>query len=246
MKVVVFGAGGRLGTRIVRAAVATGHDVTAFVRNQQRLLTAVGPELYSKLQIVEGDALDAESVRKALSGQDAAVQTAGYIGSTYEEAKQLQVVIKSIVKVARDCLNGPRRIWVLGGAPALDLPGRGIMLVDVPGFPFMKYTIHKENYQYLCNEAGSLDWSFACPGVMFDAPEGTIADHNKVRITINEAPVQLPAWSQLLPNAALLPVVAAIKDQLSTASYEDIAAAIVANLGPGGPLSKQRVGFSKA
>ena len=244
MKIVVFGAAGRLGTRVVQAAVASGHDVTAFVRSQQRLLTALGPDLFSKLRTFEGDVLNAEVVRQALSGKDAAVQTAGYIGSSYEEAKQLQLIIQSIINVARDCPDGPHRIWIIGGAPALDLPGRGLMLVDVPGFPFKKYTIHKENYQFLCAEAQSLDWSFACPGVMFDGPKETLSDPKEVHISINEAPVTLPTWSQLLPNAAMLPVVATIKDQLSTASYEDVAAAIVANLGSAGPLHHQRVGFS--
>ncbi len=56
MHVVVFGATGPLGRRIVEAARPAGHQVTAFVRTPGRLGTQAG------LREVTGDVLDARAV----------------------------------------------------------------------------------------------------------------------------------------------------------------------------------------
>lgn len=61
MKVIVFGATGRVGAALVRSAVAAGHDVTVFVRD-----TAFRPA--QGIQVVYGDARDAAAVTQALQG----------------------------------------------------------------------------------------------------------------------------------------------------------------------------------
>ena len=73
MKIIVFGATGRVGACVVEQAVAAGHDVTAFVRDCRRL--AVGGD---KVSIVEGDVRDQAAVRSALDpGFDAVVVAIG-------------------------------------------------------------------------------------------------------------------------------------------------------------------------
>lgn len=120
------------------------------------------------------------------------------------------------------------------------------MMVDVPGFPFTKYLIHKENYEFLKRpEFDSLDWTLACPGSMLDAPRQQPAPP-PARVTADELPATLPCWAGLLPNAALLPAVAALRPQLVGPSYEEVAGAIVAHLAPAGPLRHRRVGFASA
>ena len=57
MKLLVFGASGPLGRAITEAALAAGHQVTAFVRTPGR----VGS--HARLREVTGDVLDASSVR---------------------------------------------------------------------------------------------------------------------------------------------------------------------------------------
>lgn len=71
---IVLGAGGRLGSRVLAAAAQAGHDVTAYVRSAQRLRAAVGEELLQKVQVVEGDAEDRAQLAEAMRGQEAAVQ----------------------------------------------------------------------------------------------------------------------------------------------------------------------------
>lgn len=119
------------------------------------------------------------------------------------------------------------------------------MLVEVPGFPFPQYRMHTVNFNFLRRpEHATLDWSFACPGSMVDTPPGTHLP--PARAVPDRLPFALPGWAALLPDAALLPAVAAIRCQLVGPSYQEVAAAMVAHLEAGGPLRHRRVGFASA
>lgn len=88
-----------------------------------------------------------------------------------------------------------------------------------PPFPHApQYRVHKDNFDLLMSaEASGLDWSFACPGPMFDAPSTSGARagaREGVRAVVDEAPIALPGWSQLLPTAMLLPAFAAARRQV--------------------------------
>eukprot|EP00887_Chlorella_sp_A99_P000229 scaffold13.g229.t1 len=178
-----------------------------------------------------------------MEAQDACIQAAGYLGDAPEQREELRSIVAAVAEAAATSLVGPRRLWVLGGAGALDLPGRpGVKLVHVSGFP-AKYKLHEQNYALLCRlEFGELDWSFACPGAMVDAPPGV--EMPPARVSVDVLPVALPGWAALLPTALLLPAVVAIKQQLVGPSYEEVAAAMVQHLAPRGPLRHHRVGFA--
>jgi len=72
MNITVFGASSATGQLLVERALASGHDVTAFVRNAASI-TAVDPHL----TVVTGDALDLRSVSDAVAGADAVLSTIG-------------------------------------------------------------------------------------------------------------------------------------------------------------------------
>lgn len=72
MKLLIFGASGGTGMHLVQQALAGGHEVTAFVRDPQRLSYR-----HSKLSIFEGNVADAEAVKKAVGGQDAVFSALG-------------------------------------------------------------------------------------------------------------------------------------------------------------------------
>ena len=72
MKIVIFGASGRTGIEIARQALEAGQDVTAFVRDPNRITLS-----YQNLRIVTGDAFDPVSVAAAIEGQDAVICALG-------------------------------------------------------------------------------------------------------------------------------------------------------------------------
>ena len=70
MKIIVFGATGGVGQHVVEMAVAAGHEVSAFVRTPEKLkITGVN--------IIQGDAFNAEQVANAIPGHDAVVSCLG-------------------------------------------------------------------------------------------------------------------------------------------------------------------------
>ncbi len=71
MRILVFGATGGTGRAVVARALAAGFAVTAFVRDPSKLPPAEG------LAIVEGDAMRAEDVARAVPGHDAVVVALG-------------------------------------------------------------------------------------------------------------------------------------------------------------------------
>ncbi len=67
MKIVVFGATGSVGKHVVQQALQQGHQVTAFVRDAQKLSEFADENLH----LLEGDVFDPVAVAKAIEHQEA-------------------------------------------------------------------------------------------------------------------------------------------------------------------------------
>src|SRR5215207_7807837 len=72
MRLVIFGATGGTGRRLVERAIAEGHEVTAFVRNPSRMSAR-----HQRLRITVGDAFDPGRVREAVAGNEAVISVLG-------------------------------------------------------------------------------------------------------------------------------------------------------------------------
>src|ERR1051326_5071761 len=73
MKLTIFGATGGTGCQIVRQAVHAGHEVTAVVRDANRL----PPDLSDLVAVVEADPLDDTAAKAAVSARDAVISAIG-------------------------------------------------------------------------------------------------------------------------------------------------------------------------
>lgn len=72
MKLLVFGATGGTGRHLVEQALAHGHDVTAFVRNPAAVRLS-----HARLQIAQGDVMDAAAVERVMPSRDAVLCALG-------------------------------------------------------------------------------------------------------------------------------------------------------------------------
>lgn len=70
MKLIIFGATGRTGIRLVEQALAAGHDVVAFIRNPAKLDLR-----HDRLRVVQGELTDAVAVEDVVRGADAVLAT---------------------------------------------------------------------------------------------------------------------------------------------------------------------------
>src|SRR4051795_381611 len=107
MTVLITGATGYVGGRLLHALVERGESVRCLARRPD----AIAPE--PGLEIVAGDALDAASVRQALEGIDVAYYLIHAMSSpdSFEQLDRRAAVI--FAEAARDA--GVRRIVYLGG-----------------------------------------------------------------------------------------------------------------------------------
>jgi putative NADH-flavin reductase len=67
MKVIIFGATGTVGVEIVKQALKKGNEVTAFVRNPEKIQNLNHPNLI----ICKGDVLNINDIENALQNQEA-------------------------------------------------------------------------------------------------------------------------------------------------------------------------------
>ncbi|MBD1426196.1 SDR family oxidoreductase [Sphingobacterium arenae] len=67
MNIIVFGATGTVGTEIVKQALEKGYDVTAFLRNPEKMTSLNHPNL----RVYTGDVTNAEEVKNAVKNHDA-------------------------------------------------------------------------------------------------------------------------------------------------------------------------------
>lgn len=121
--IVVFGAGGTAGSRIVAEAVNRGHQVTAAVRRPEAV-----DYLPAGVPVVPGDPTSETSVRDLAPLTDAlVVAIGGDRQALWRDAAQ------TLVGVLREMPAAPRIIHVGGGATLLGPHGERFL--DAPDFP---------------------------------------------------------------------------------------------------------------
>lgn len=76
MKTLVTGGTGFVGSHIVAALVANGHDVRLLVRRPEQVPVTFGPHGFAPTDVVAGDVRDRSTVEQALDGCEAVVHAA--------------------------------------------------------------------------------------------------------------------------------------------------------------------------
>ena len=99
MKVVVFGATGKIGKEVVAQALEQGHEVTAFVRDPSKMTP--GNEVTSeddRLRLVIGDVFDFSVVKQAVKGQEAVICALGSnsLGKTTVRSEGTANIVKAM------------------------------------------------------------------------------------------------------------------------------------------------------
>jgi uncharacterized protein len=160
MKVVLYGASGMIGSRVLQELRSRGHQVTAVVRDPAKI-TATG------VRVLKGDLTDPASVAQTAKGADAAI-------SAYAPPKGEEPTLSAATHALLEGLQaaGVSRLIVVGGAGSLK--AGGVALVDGPGFPEAYRDIamaHRDLLPIL--EASTLDWTCLSPAAMIEPGERT-------------------------------------------------------------------------
>jgi putative NADH-flavin reductase len=167
MRIVVFGANGRIGRVIVDEALSRGHEVTAAVRSPDTI-----EQRHPNLRIVHARIDDAVSVAAAVDGHAAVVDAVGGLGHDNPRIsiECMQPLTEGMKRV------GVRRLLVVGTAGTLEVEP-GLMRKDQPNFPeFLKgeAAAQVEVQQFLrAPPQDDLDWTYFSPPALIEAGERT-------------------------------------------------------------------------
>lgn len=133
MRVLLIGASGNLGIRLVAALLTHGHSVVAFVRSSNKLESLLPTSVYRQIVVVEGDATDPVSIKRAIldANCDAVVNTAGLAALPPWGKSELPAIFHAVLDAVQEAgLDKKKslRVWFLAGLGVLYYPGSESML----------------------------------------------------------------------------------------------------------------------
>ncbi|MFL5528057.1 MAG: NAD(P)-dependent oxidoreductase [Gemmatimonadaceae bacterium] len=159
MKLVVFGATGNVGQRVVAEALRRGHAVTGVVRDPSAVQS---PD--KRVRLVKGDATNADDIARVARGADAVVSAISPRPNARGlPAPSLAANSRALIKGLRSA--GVKRVLYVGGASSLEVaPGKA--LADLPDFPAIYRDEAREGREALAiwrSDANGLDWTYLSP-----------------------------------------------------------------------------------
>ena len=165
MKIVLFGASGRIGQRIAREALSRGHEVTAVVRDPARMSLA-----HERLTTIKGDARVADDVARVAAGHDV---VASAIGPSPDQSPQApSEAAHALIEGTQRA--GVSRLIVVGGGGSLEAPS-GQAVFDTPEFPaaWRPGALAQRDALNVYRAETTLDWTYLSPPMFIEPGERT-------------------------------------------------------------------------
>ena len=141
MKIFLLGATGNSGRRIMTLALRRNHEVTAFVRDEGKLLSLVETPIPPNLHVSVGGISKPADIAMVMAGHDVAINAAGQV----TDGPAFTQLVRTVIDSAVASLGEGGRFWLFGGAAILDVPGAHMMGVDLPKVPKV-YEAHRANF----------------------------------------------------------------------------------------------------
>ena len=174
LKILVYGATGKVGTHVVDEALERGHIVTAVSRDPSRIT-----QQHQNLSAVAGDLLDSSSIASLLVDQDVVViSVRGIIGKSKNPEDAIQrIAVEKVVNVLREIGDDAPRLIHVGGSGTLEVEP-GVLWADkipklfVPKFLELEIQGQVLALEYL-RTVTDVKWSYATPAKNFTNDERT-------------------------------------------------------------------------
>lgn len=160
VKLLVLGATGATGTLFTDAAIDAGHHVVALARDPQRLAPRNG------LQVISGDARDAQALMRTTDGADAVISTLG-VGSTRNPNGLIRDATRATIDAA--ARTGLRRVVWQSAFGVGDSYPKASFLMHL-GYRLAPAVFRDKAAAEQLLRASDLDWTIAYPGVLTNGP----------------------------------------------------------------------------
>jgi putative NADH-flavin reductase len=174
LRILVFGATGKVGTHVVDEALERGHMVTAVSRDPSRITKE-----HENLSVVAGDLLDPQGVANLVEDRDVViVSVRGLIGKEKVPENSLQyIAAKQIIRQLHGVGHGAARLIHVGGSGSLEVEP-GVLYADKIPKIFLPKSLELEiqgqimTLEYL-RTVNDVDWTYATPAKNFTNGERT-------------------------------------------------------------------------
>jgi hypothetical protein len=168
MKIVLYGATGHAGSRILAELLRRGHDVVAVARNLSKGTAELPQD--PRLTLVQGDLSSRDKIAEAIGSAEAVVSAYGPPADKTEELIDVtKREIAAVQQVSQQASSGHApRLVVVGGAGSLEV-APGVTLVSAPDFPAAWKPIalaHEKALELL--QQSSIDWTYLSPSAFFE------------------------------------------------------------------------------
>ena len=166
-KVLVIGASRGIGLETVRIALRAGHSVRALARSAASI-----PIQNVDLDKVSGNALDSDTIRKALQDIHVVIQTLG-VDLSPRAIFERTTLFSQSTRILVDAMKaaGVKRLIAVTGLGAGDSRGHGGFFYDAIAFPLLLKRVYddKDVQEWIIRSSG-LDWTIVRPGLLTNGP----------------------------------------------------------------------------
>ena len=169
MNVVLYGATGQSGSRILRELISRGHRVTAVARNISKLPSTVTAK--------QDDLSNVDIIAATIEGADAVISA---YGPPHDETDALIGVTERQIAAVKKA--GNVRLIVVGGAGSLEV-APGVTLLASGHLPAQWVPIaisHEKTLKVL--QASDINWTYFSPAAFFEPGQRT----GKFRLGTNQ------------------------------------------------------------
>jgi uncharacterized protein YbjT (DUF2867 family) len=165
--VLIIGASRGIGLETVKAALKAGHSVRALARSARRIRID-----HPKLEKMAGNALDIATVKRALTGVDAIIQSLGISVGLEIMLKPTRLFSKAtrVLVIAMEEAQIKRLICVTGFG-AGDSRGRGGCLYSAASDLLLGRIYDDKDLQERIVRRSKLDWVIVRPVILTDGPK---------------------------------------------------------------------------
>lgn len=199
MKIAIFGATGSVGRLAVTQALEQGHEVTALIRDPEKVETR-----HENLHLIKGDVLSSRSVEQAVQGQDVVfcILGAGRKGTVRSQGT------KNIIEAMKS--TSTKRLICQSSLGVGDSRGNLNFLWKYIMFGLLlraAYADHVLQEEYVMKSG--LEWTIIRPAAFTDGPRtevyrhGFAADAKSLTLKISRADVADFLLKQLNDNTYL-------------------------------------------
>lgn len=168
LRILIYGATGKVGTHVLDEALQRGHVVTAVSRDPSRI-----EKQHENLSVVAGDLLDMQSLELLVEDKDVIILSVrGMIGEDKKPENSLQyIAVRNITQHLSVIGDGAARLIHVGGSGSLEVEP-GVLYADKIPKVFLPKSLELEiqgqilTLEYL-RTIKDVEWSYATPAKNF-------------------------------------------------------------------------------